>query len=105
MTKSLLREGTDSAVFLPEVAKQHDVFADAIAFRVLVSACASFRLDNNIRKLFECFNEDLPKLALVSTTALVSFNDNDQNVLNKRSNIFVSSFMFERKSIRDSGLF
>ena len=32
--------------FVPEVAKQHDVFAGAIAFGVLVSARASFWLDN-----------------------------------------------------------
>ena len=42
MTKSLLRDGTEPAVFVPEVAKQHDVFAGAIAFGVLVSARASF---------------------------------------------------------------
>ena len=42
MMKSRLRDGTELAVFPPEVAMQHDVFARAIAFGVLVSACASF---------------------------------------------------------------
>ena len=42
MTKSRLRDGTEPAVFVPEVAKQHDVFSGAIAFGVLVSAHASF---------------------------------------------------------------
>ena len=35
MTKSRLRDGTEPAVFVLEVAKQHDVFAGAIAFGVL----------------------------------------------------------------------
>ena len=40
----LLRYQTDHepAVFVPEVAKQHDVFVPAIASKVLVSARASF---------------------------------------------------------------
>ena len=42
MVKSRLRDETDRAVFVPEVAKRHDVFAGAIAFGVLVSARASF---------------------------------------------------------------
>ena len=42
MTKSRLRVGTEPAVFVPEVAKQHDVFASAIPFGVLVSVRASF---------------------------------------------------------------
>ena len=41
MAKSRLRDGTEPAVFIPEVAKQHDVFAGVIAFGVLVSARAS----------------------------------------------------------------
>ena len=40
--------------FRPEAAKQHDIFAGVIAFRVLVSGRASFWLDKKIRKLFEC---------------------------------------------------
>ena len=40
-----LRDGTEPAVFVAEVSKQHDVFAGAIAFGVLVSARASFWLD------------------------------------------------------------
>ena len=35
MVESRLRDGTEPAVFVPEVAKQHDVFAGAIAFGVL----------------------------------------------------------------------
>ena len=50
MTKSRLQSGTKPAVFVPEVAMQHDVFAGAIAFGVLVSARASFWLDKMIRK-------------------------------------------------------
>ncbi len=42
MATSLLREVTEPAVFVPEVAKQHVIFARAIAFGVLVSARASF---------------------------------------------------------------
>ncbi len=44
MATSLLREVTEPAVFVPEVAKQHDEFVRAIAFEVhvLVSARASF---------------------------------------------------------------
>ena len=53
---------------IPEVAKQHDVFAGAKAFGVLVSARASFWLDKKIRNLFECFQEDFPKPALVPPT-------------------------------------
>ena len=48
---------TEPAVFVPEDAKQHDVFVHAIASGVLVSARVSFSLD-----------EGLPKLALVSPT-------------------------------------
>ena len=59
--KSRLRDETEPAVFVPEVAKQHYVFAGAIVFGVFVSARASFWLDKKIRKLFECFHEDLPK--------------------------------------------
>ena len=65
MTKSCLQDRTEPAVFVPEVAKQHDVFAGAIAFGVLVSARASFWLNKKIRKLLESFHEDLPKPALV----------------------------------------
>ena len=58
----------------PEVAKQHDVsslrYAGMTIFWVLVSAHASFWLDNKGQKLFECFNEDLPKTALVPPTVL-----------------------------------
>ena len=46
MAKSRLRDGTEPAVFVPKVAKQHDVsllrYAAVIAFGVLVSARASF---------------------------------------------------------------
>ena len=56
MAKSRLRDGTEPAVFVPEVAKQHDVLAGVIAFGVLeivlVIAGASFRLDKKIRKLY-----------------------------------------------------
>ena len=67
--KSRLRDGTEPAVFVPEVPKQHDVFAGAIAFGVLVSARNSFWLDKKIRKLFEYFYEDFQKPALVPPTA------------------------------------
>ena len=62
---------SEPAVFVHEVAKQHDSFAGAIAFGVLVSARASFWLDKMIRKLFEYFNEDLPKPEFVPQTVLV----------------------------------
>ena len=42
MTSSRLQEPTEPAVFVPEVAKQHDEFYCAIVFGVLVSARASF---------------------------------------------------------------
>ena len=38
----MAKEGTEPAIFVNKVAKQHDVFIGAIAFRVLVSARASF---------------------------------------------------------------
>ena len=41
-TKSCLRDGTEPAVVVPEVTKQHVVFAGAIAFGVFVNARASF---------------------------------------------------------------
>lgn len=41
MARSLL-EVTEPAVFVPEVAKRHDVFVRAIANEILVSARASF---------------------------------------------------------------
>ena len=75
MAKSRLREGTKPAVFLrlPEVAKQHDVSLlynpGPIVIGVLKSARASFWLDKKIRKFVDCFNEDLPKTALVPPTA------------------------------------
>ena len=53
---------------LRHVAKQHDVFAGAIVLGVLVSVRASFWLDKKIQKLFECFNEYLPKTALIPPT-------------------------------------
>ena len=40
--KSHLRDRTVPTMFLPYVAKQHDVFADVIAFGVHISACAGF---------------------------------------------------------------
>ena len=46
-------------------------YAGAIAFGVLVSARASFCLDNKNRKLLEFFNEDLPKTAAVPPTDCV----------------------------------
>ena len=42
---------TEPSVFVPEVAKQHDAFVRAIATGVLVSARATFRLDEIIQKL------------------------------------------------------
>ncbi len=68
MATSLLREVTEPAIFVPDVAKQHDVFVRAIAFGVLVSARTGFWLDEIIRNLFERFNEDLPKPALIPPT-------------------------------------
>ena len=71
----------------PEVAKQHDVFAGAIAVGILVRARASFWWDKNIRKLFECFHEDWPKPAL---------NNHDGDVwktsLKKRINVSINYF-------------
>ena len=42
MEKSRIRDGTEPAVFVPEVAKQHDIFAGMIVFGVLVSARACY---------------------------------------------------------------
>ena len=44
MVKSRPRDGTEPAVFIYEVAKQHDVFAGATAFGLLVSARTSLPL-------------------------------------------------------------
>ncbi len=71
MATSLLREVTEPAVFVPEFAKQHDVFARAIAFGVLVSPRASFWLDEIIRKFFQCLYKDLPTLALTPPTVIM----------------------------------
>ena len=68
MARSLLRKVPEPAVFVPEVAKQHDVFVRAIAsggFRSTVVL-----VDEIVRKLFECFNEDLPMLARVPPTVM-----------------------------------
>ena len=59
-----------AAVFVPEVAKQHDVFAGAIAFGVFVSARASFWLDKKISEILRLLpvnflHENLPKPAFV----------------------------------------
>ena len=70
MATSGLRELTEPAVFVPEVARQHDEFVRTIAFGVLVSARASLWLDEIIQELVEWFNEDLRKQELVSPTAL-----------------------------------
>ena len=51
-------EFIEPSMFIPEVAR-------TIAFRVLVSSCASFGLVEIIRKLVEYFNEHLPKAELV----------------------------------------
>ena len=42
MARSLVRELTEPAVFVLEVAKQHDVFVLPVASAVLVSARTSF---------------------------------------------------------------
>ena len=42
MTKYLLRDGTEPAVFVLEVAKQHNVLVRKITFEILASARASF---------------------------------------------------------------
>ncbi len=68
MATSLLREVTEPAVFVPEVVKQHDVFICTMAFGVVVSARASFWLDEITWKFIECFNKDLLKLALIPPT-------------------------------------
>ena len=51
---------------------QHEIsllrYAGAIAFGVLLGAHASFWLDNKNWKVFDYFNEDLPKMALVPLT-------------------------------------
>ena len=61
MTSSRLRQLTEPAVLVPEVAKQHDECVRAIAFRVVVSARDSFWLDEVTRELVGCFDEGLSK--------------------------------------------
>ena len=78
MARSLLVEVTEPAVFVSEVAKRHDlfdVFVRAIhaAPGVLVTARASFLMDKIIRKLLECFNEDLLKLALIPPIVVLEY--------------------------------
>ena len=75
-TKSRLQDGTEPVVFVPEVAKQRDVFVRAIAFGALVSARARVWLDEITRKLVEHLNEDFqtePELVL-STEFSVRWN-------------------------------
>ena len=62
---SCLRKLTETAVFIPAVAKQHDEFFCAIALRAFMSTRASFWLDERTRKLVVCFNEDFTKLELL----------------------------------------
>ena len=74
MAGSRLWELTEPAVFIPDVAKQHDEFVRAIAFGVLVSACTSFWLDEITRNSSSattkiCQNQDL--LSLLSVLAEV----------------------------------
>ena len=70
MAKSHLRDRTEPAVFVPEVAMKHDVsslrYAGVTILGVLMTACAVSWFDNNNQKLFECFKEDLPKTALTN---------------------------------------
>ena len=70
MATSHLRESTEPAVFVQEVAKQDDVFVRTTAFWVLESARASFWLDKIARECVERFNEDFPKPELVLSTGL-----------------------------------
>ena len=70
MATSRLRELTEPAVFVPEVAEQHDEFVRAIASGVLGSARASLWLDEIIQAFVERFNEDLRKQELAPPTAL-----------------------------------
>ena len=76
MARSLVVEVTEPTVFVSEVAKRHDlfdVFVRAIAPGVLVTARASFLMDKTIRKLLECFNEDLLKLALIPPIVVLEY--------------------------------
>ncbi len=59
MATSFLRELTEPAGFVPEVAKQHGVFLCATALEVLQQFGNSS---------IECFNKDLPKPPLVLPT-------------------------------------
>ena len=91
IVKSRLRDGTEPAVSVAEVAKQQDVFSGAIAFGVLTSAHASFWLDKKIWKLFECFHKDLPKPALVPPTDCTcsSFTYHSQPRLNHQNIVWL----------------
>ena len=81
------------AAFVPDVSKQHDVsyaiVFPASASGALVSARASSSLDEIIQKLFEYFNDDLPKLALIPPTA-----SEQLDLQNKSSEIQVWIFFF-----------
>ena len=84
---------TEPAVFVPDVTKQHDVFVRVIASEVLMNAHASLN-----RRLFECFIEDLPKLALVPTTGLrievdYSFSRIDCRLRTKEMSSWITLFL------------
>ena len=57
----LPRELTEPAIFVTDVAKQHDEVVRGIDFGVLVSTRASFWLDEITRKPAERFNGNLPQ--------------------------------------------
>lgn len=68
-------------MLIPEIAKQHEVFACTITFGVLMSSHVSFWLYVLYKvgqNLFEYFNETLPKLALIP----LSDQNNQFNVYN-----------------------
>ena len=72
MVTSRSRELTEPAIFVLAVAKKHCQFILPIAVGVLVSARASFWLDEISRKLVERFNEVFPKPELVPPSILFS---------------------------------
>ena len=66
MVKSLLRDGTEPTVFIPEVAISKTTYP----YCAILVLTPSFWLDNKNRKLLYCLSEDLPKMALVSPTEM-----------------------------------
>ena len=73
--------------FRPEVAKQHDVSSLRYVAVTIFGVLALFLDNNNNRKLFEYFNEDLPKTALVPSTEVPFLTNLHYPIMSSRQHV------------------